>query len=102
MYHSTDTSISIQETINAQKEKITRIVGNITQEGIDNLEEEIAGILVGIKSDQFKEGRTNVNLTVIIIVEEYRTIISNNSLMYDPLVNINAYDFTSANATAAV
>ena len=38
MTHSKDTAISVQKIINAQKEKITCIVGDITQEGIDNLE----------------------------------------------------------------
>ena len=52
-----------------QKKKITRIVREITQEGIDNLEENIVGILVGLNSDHFKEGRTNANLAVIIPVE---------------------------------
>ena len=32
-------AISIQESINSQEEKTTHIVGEITQEGIDNLEE---------------------------------------------------------------
>ena len=54
MPNSTDTAISAQETINSQKEKITCIVGNITQEGIDNLKEEIMAILVGVKYDHSK------------------------------------------------
>ena len=86
MPNSTDTAISAQETINSQKEKITCIVGNITQEGIDNLKEEITAILVGVKYDHSKEGRTNGHLTVIISVEEYHTIIGDNVCMYDPPV----------------
>ena len=39
MPNSTDTDIPVQEAINFQKERITRIFGDITQEGIDNLEE---------------------------------------------------------------
>ena len=54
MHNYTDTEISVQETINAKKKKITHIVGDITQEGIDNSEEETAGILVGVNSDHFK------------------------------------------------
>ena len=70
MTNSTDTAIQFQETINVQKEKTTRIFGDITQDGIENPEEEVAGILVGVKSDHFKEGYTNGHLTVIIPVEE--------------------------------
>ena len=68
MPNFTDAAISVQEIINAQKDKITRIFGDIKQEGMDNLEEEIAGILVGVKSDHFKGGCTNGHLFVIIPV----------------------------------
>ena len=91
-----------QEIINAQKEKITRIVGDITQEGINNIEGKNSVILVSIKSYHFKEGRTNRHLSVIIPMEEYCTIIGNNTWMYDPPVDINAYNPTTNNATAAV
>ena len=66
MPNSTDTYIYVQEAINAQKDKIARIIGDITQEGIDNLEEGIVGILVGVQPYHFKEGRTNGHLAVII------------------------------------
>ena len=71
MHNSTDTAIPAKTSINAQMEKIPRIIGKITQEGIDNLDEQILVILVGVKSDHFEEGRTNVHLAVIIPVEEY-------------------------------
>ena len=57
---------------------------------------------MGVKSDQFEEGRTNEHLAVIIPVEEYHTIIRNNAWTYNPSVNIEAYDPTTANATVAV
>ena len=56
---SIDTAISVQERSNTQEYKITRIVSNITSEGIDNPEEEITGILVNVQSDHFKKGLTN-------------------------------------------
>ena len=102
MSNSENTAISAQETNNAQKEKVNHIVGDITQEVINNLKEEIAGILVGVKSDHFKERCTNGNLTVTIPMEEYHTIIGDDVWMYDPPVNINTYDPTPANATSAV
>ena len=102
MPNSTNMAISVQETINAQKDKITRIFGNITQEGIKNLEEEISAILVDVKSDHFKEVRINGHLSVIIPVEEYRTIIGDNAWTYNPPVDIDAYNPTSYNAIAAV
>ena len=39
MPNSANTAISVQEKISFQKDKITPIVGDITQEGIENLEE---------------------------------------------------------------
>ena len=102
MPNSNGMAISVQEAINAQKEKIACMMGYITQEGIENLYEEIMGILVGVNSDLFKEGRTNDHLNVIIPEEEYRTIIGDNTWMYNPPVDINAYDTTAANATSAV
>ena len=53
MHNSTDTAIPAKTSINAQMEKIPRIIGKITQEGIDNLDEQILVILVGVKSDHF-------------------------------------------------
>ena len=69
MPNSTDTDIPVQETINAQKYKITCIDGNITQEVTENLEEEIVGIVAGVKSNHFKGGSTNGHLAVIIPIE---------------------------------
>ena len=57
---------------------------------------------MGVKYDHFKEGHTNGNLAVIIPLEEYRTIIDKNEWMYDPPVDINAYNPTTANATSVV
>ena len=87
---SIDTAISVQERSNTQEYKITRIVSNITSEGIDNPEEEITGILEDVKSDHLKEGRTNGHITVIIPVEDYRTIISNITWVYNQPVGISA------------
>ena len=92
----------VQETINSQKEKITRILGNITQEDIDNLGEEIVGILVGVNSNHLKEGCTNGHLDVIVPVEYYHDIIGGKISMYDPPVNINTYNPTADNVTEAV
>ena len=57
---------------------------------------------MGVKSDHFKEGRTNGNLYVIIPVEEYCTIIGDDVWMYDPPFDLNTYYPTAANATEAV
>ena len=60
------------------------------------------GILVRVKSDHFKEGRTNGHLSIIFPVDDYHTIIGKNAWMYNQPININAYNPTAANATAAV
>ena len=96
MHNSIDTAILVQEKINAQKEKITCIIGNITQGATDNPEKEILGMLVRIKSNHFKEGHTNGKLAVIVPVERYRSIIGDNAWMYNPPANINNYNTTAA------
>ena len=60
------------------------------------------GIEVGINYYHYKEGPTKGHLAVIIPVEEYRTIISENAWMYDPPVDIKTYNPTAANVTSAV
>ena len=60
------------------------------------------GIIVGVKSGHFKEECTNGHLAGIIPVEDYCTIIGNNTRIYDAPVNINTYNPTAYNATAAV
>ena len=102
MPNSTNTTISVKEAINTQKYKITCIIGKISQEGIDNLEEKIAGILVSINSNHFEEGRTNGHRSVIISMEEYCNIIDDNAWNYNPPIDINAYNPTIVNATAAL
>ena len=102
MPNYTNMAISAKEAINDQKQKITCIVGGIKQEGIDNSEEEIAGILVGVNSDHFEERHTNGHLVVIIPVEQYCTIIGANMCMYNPNRDTDAYNPTAANAPAAL
>ena len=57
---------------------------------------------MGVNPNHFKEVHTNGHLAIIIPVEEYLTIIGKNVCIYDPPVNINAYNPTAANATAVV
>ena len=57
---------------------------------------------MGVNTNQFKEGRTNGHLDVIIPVEDYCTIIGNNMCTYNPPVDIYAYDPAANNSTAAV
>ena len=72
---STSSATTTRDTILAQKERITRIVGDIDADDVDNLEEELGAILVTIKSTHFPQGAKYGHLPVILGQERIRTIL---------------------------
>ena len=50
MTNSTNTATSIREAVWAQKDQVTQLLGDITPEAIDNMEEEIGGVVATVKS----------------------------------------------------
>ena len=66
MTSSTNLTGSIRDSILAQKDQITQIIGEITPESIDNLEEEVGGVAATVKSYHFDSGIDNGHLAVII------------------------------------
>ena len=101
MTNSTDLAASIRASISAQKDQVTRIIGDITPEAIDNLEEELGGVATTVKSYHFKEGRVNGHLAAIIPQDEYRTIIDNEEWVYAVPEELDEYDEDAITATVA-
>jgi hypothetical protein len=70
---------ALYNSIVAQQDKITRVLGIITTKTIDILKDELAGIASTIKSDHYKDGLKYGHLAIVIPEEEYETIIGNNA-----------------------
>ena len=95
------TSKTTWDTITAQKECVTRILGDITLEAIDDLEEELGSILVKYKSHKFPQGQKFGLLGVILGEDRMQTIYGNLTYTYAVLVGQGPYNTTIAgNATS--
>ena len=82
---------------------MTRILGDITPEAIDDLEEELGAILVKCKSHHFPQGQKYGHLAVILGQERMRTIYADVAYTYDVPIDQGPYDTTIArNAGAGV
>ena len=93
MTNSTDTVTSTREAIWAQKDQITQLLGGITPEAIDNMEEEVGGVVATVKSYHFKGGRDNGHLAVVVPESEYREVIGDDQWDYEvPEDQDEAYD----------
>ena len=88
------TSTTTWDAITAQKDCVTRILGNITPEAIDDFEEELGGILVRCKSHHFPQGQNFGHLPVILGEERMQTIYNNTMYTYDVPINQGPYDTT--------
>ena len=83
---------------------ITRIVGDITPETLDIIEEEIGGILVSVKSTHYDQGSKYGHLVVILGDTRMRKILNNQTnLVYDTPVDQGVFDLAviANTATAA-
>jgi hypothetical protein len=85
------TKAALYNSIVAQQDKITRVLGTITTETIDILEDELVGIASTIKLDHYKDGQKYGHLAIVIPEAEYKTIIGDNAWTYDVPPNIRAY-----------
>ena len=59
-------SLAIYDAVVAIKDKITRVIGDISPDQVDNLEEEIGWILTEFKSNQYTGGRKYRHLACIL------------------------------------
>ena len=101
MTSSTNLTGSIRDSILAQKDQITQIIGEITPESIDNLEEEIGGVAATVKSYHFEGGIDNGHLAAIIPQADYRIIIEDEDWEYEPPEELDEYDEDAVTATVA-
>ena len=73
----------IRKEITADTDKVTKIVYDITPEGLDMLEESIGEILTKHKAYHFTRGIDFVHLAVISTGNKYRGAISDQTFVYD-------------------
>ena len=71
--------------ITAETHKLTKIVDDITPEGLDMLEESIGEIKTKHKSYHFTRRTDFGNLVVIFMEDKYRDVIADQTFVYaDP------------------
>jgi hypothetical protein len=86
------------EILAAQRSTVTKIVGVITPESIDNLENEIGGIFTILKSSHFNEGQRYGYLACVIPEDKYRVVIADAEWTYGAPANPGAYAATALGA----
>ncbi len=84
----------------AQKDAITKIMGIITPESIDELENELGGAFTKLKSTHSEEWQRYGFLATVIPQEKYRIVISDAAWVYKAPANPGAY--TAAALVAGV
>ncbi len=75
----------------AQKDAITKIMGIITPESIDTLENKLGGAFTIVISTHFVDGQRYGFLASVIPQEKYRVVISNPTWVYVAPGNPGAY-----------
>jgi hypothetical protein len=90
-----------RDAIAAQKDKVTRIIGEVTLDDVDTLEEELGGVLVSIKSNHYEQGAKFGHLAVLLGETRMRTILGNPAFTYDTPTYQGAYNPAALAATAA-
>ena len=73
------------------------IVGDITPEAIDGLEEQLGRILVTIMSSHFPQGQKNGHLPLILGQERSREVLADPRYLYVTPSDQGAYDLNTAN-----
>ena len=79
---TTDRATMIRKAITSKTDKVTKIVDEITTEGLDMLEESIGDILTKHKAYHFTRGTGFGHLTVILTEYKYRDAINNQTFVY--------------------
>ena len=88
------TSTTTRDAITAQKDCMTRILGDITPEAIDDLEEELGAILVKCKLNHFPQGQKYGHLAVILGQARMRNIYADVAYTYTVPIDQGPYDTT--------
>jgi len=85
-------SLAIYEAVVANKDKRTRVIGDISPDQVDNLEEEIGWIITTFNSNYYTEGRKYGHLACILTQMAYQTVINETAWAYDTPQDQGAYD----------
>jgi hypothetical protein len=107
IYHSTDKhhqllhkqrelveplkSTSVYETLIGLRNKITRLNGIITPEGINKLKDKLGGVCTLLKMHHYMEGQKYGHLASVILQGTYRIIINDNSWTHAAPADPGAY-----------
>ena len=94
---TTDRSTMIRKAIKSETEKLTKIVDDITLEGLDMLEENRGEILTKHKAYHFTRGTGFGHLAVILTENKYRDAIGDQTFLYAALTDQGAYDPNAGN-----
>ena len=89
---TTDRSTMIRKAITSKTDKVTKIVEDITPEGLDILEESIGEILTKQKAYKFTRGTDFGHLAVILTENKYRDEIYDQTFVYAAPANQGTYD----------
>ena len=76
-------SLAIYKAVVANKDKIPRVIGNISPDQVDNLEKEIGRILTKFKYNRYTEGRKYGHLACILTQMAHWTVINEAVWAYD-------------------
>ena len=88
------TNTTTPDAITAQRDSVTRILGDTTPVAIEDLEEDLGGILVKYKSHHFPQGQQIGHLGVLLGEEEMQTIYNNPEYTYVVPIYQGPYDTT--------
>ena len=95
---TTDRVTMIRKAITAETDKATKIVDDITTEGLDMLEESIGEILTKHKAYHFTRGTDFGHLEVILMEGKYRDTINNKTFVYAAPTDQGVYDPNAGNS----
>ena len=94
---TTDIETMIRKAITSETDKVTKIVYDITPEGLDMLEEKIVEILTKHKAYHFTRVTDFGHLAVILTESKYRDAINNQAFVYASLTDQGVYDPNAVN-----
>ena len=98
---TTDKETMIRKAITAETDKVTKIVDDITPEGLDMLEESIGEILTKHKAYHFTRGTDFGHLAVILTEDKYRDAINHQKFVYAAPTDRGVYNPNAGNNTSA-
>ena len=88
---TTDIATMIRKAITSKTDKVTKIVDDITPEGLNMREENIGEILTKHKAYHFTRGTDFGHLAVILTENKYRDAIDDQKFEYDAPTDQGTY-----------